>query len=63
MRFLIAALVLLTAAPAVDATSVKAQCKNRCQVNYKFCLNRATTKKGKAQCKVERKSCHGTCGK
>jgi hypothetical protein len=63
MRFLIAALVLLTALPVADAKSVKAQCTDRCQVNYKFCLNRATTQKGKSQCKVERKNCHGTCGK
>ncbi len=63
MRFLIATLVLLTAVPAGDAKSVKAQCTDRCQVNYKFCLNRATTQKGKIQCKVERKNCRGTCGK
>jgi hypothetical protein len=63
MRFLIAALVFLMAVPAGDAKSVKSQCMDRCQVNYKFCLNRATTKNGQRQCKAERKNCHGTCGK
>jgi hypothetical protein len=63
MRLLIAALVLLAAVPAGDAKSVKAQCTDRCQVNYKFCLNRTTTAKGRSQCKVERKNCHGTCGR
>lgn len=63
MRFLIAALVFLTAVPAVESKSVKGQCTDRCQVNYKFCLNRTTTEKGRSQCKVERKNCHGTCGK
>jgi hypothetical protein len=61
MRFLIAALVLLMVVPELESKSVKAQCTDRCQVNYKFCLNRTTTKKGRSQCKVERKNCHGTC--
>jgi hypothetical protein len=63
MRFLIAALILLTAIQAGDAKSVKAQCTDRCQVNYNFCLKRVTTAKGKSLCKVERNNCHGTCGK
>jgi hypothetical protein len=63
MRFLIAALIVLAAVPAGDAKSVKAQCTDRCQVQYKFCLNRTTTQKGRSQCKVERKQCHGSCGK
>lgn len=61
MRYLIAALVLFVAVPAGEATSTKSTCKSRCQVQYEFCLKRATTDRGKKLCKVERKSCKGTC--
>jgi hypothetical protein len=61
MRYLIAAVVFLAAVPAGEATTPKAQCKSRCQVQYEFCLKRSTTDRGKKLCKVERKNCHGTC--
>ncbi len=63
MRALILALVALSATPAVEAKSAKAQCNDRCQVQYRFCLNRSTTKQGKRQCKVDRSKCHLTCPK
>jgi len=61
MRLTIAALILALAAPAVDAASSKAQCKNRCDSNYQFCMNRATTKNAKKSCKQDRKTCKGSC--
>jgi len=60
MRYLIAALVLLVAVPAGDA-STKGVCKNRCQVQYEFCLKRATTDRGRKLCKIDRKTCSRTC--
>ena len=63
MRFLIAAVILGTMLPAAEAKSPKSECRDRCETQYKFCLKRAVTKKGKAECKVEHKNCKGTCGK
>lgn len=63
MRFLIAAVILGTLLPAAEAKDPKSVCKDRCETQYKFCLNRAITKKGKAECKLDRKNCKGTCGK
>ena len=63
MRFILAgALLLLAAAPAAEPKTNKGQCKSRCSVMYSACLKRATTAKGKAQCKLERKGCKGNCG-
>ncbi len=62
MRFALVGLMLLVAAPAADSKSPKSQCKDRCQINYKSCLKRTTTNKGRAQCKAQRVSCKGTCG-
>ena len=61
--FLAGALLLLAAAPEAEPNSPMAQCKSRCSVNYSFCLKRTTTSRGRAQCKVERKTCKGQCGK
>ena len=62
MRFVTAGLMLLlAAAPAAESKSTKAICLTRCQVQYKACLKRTTTKRGRAQCKVERTTCKGTC--
>jgi hypothetical protein len=61
MRFLIAALILAVAAPGLHATSSKSQCKTRCDSNYQFCMNRATTKQAKKSCKADRKTCKGNC--
>jgi hypothetical protein len=60
MRFAIAALILAVSMPAF-AASRKAQCKNRCDSSYQFCVNRATTKQAKKSCKVDRKNCKGSC--
>jgi hypothetical protein len=62
MRVVIAGLMLLlAAAPAAEPMSAKGKCRSRCQVQYQACLKRTTTQKGRAQCKVERKTCKGTC--
>jgi len=63
MRAVLAGLLLLAAAPAGESKSPKAQCKDRCSVNYSACLKRTTTSKGRAQCKLERTGCKGGCGK
>jgi hypothetical protein len=62
MRFVVAGLMLLlAAAPEAEPKNNKAICKNRCQVQYSACLKRTTTKRGRAQCKVERTTCKGNC--
>jgi hypothetical protein len=62
MRFILAsAMLLLVAAPAAEPSSPKSQCKSRCSVMYSACLKRTSTAKGRAQCKLETKSCKGTC--
>ncbi len=61
MRLAIALLILALAAPSAHAASKKAQCKKRCDSNYDFCMNRATTKQAKKSCKADHKSCRGTC--
>lgn len=62
MKFVMAGLMLLlAAAPVAEPKSSKSVCKDRCQVQYKACLKRTTTKKGRTQCKAERKTCKGTC--
>lgn len=61
MPYLISALMLLLAIPAGEAKSSKSQCQSRCDTNYKFCLNRALTNRGKSQCKAEHKICRRTC--
>lgn len=62
MKFILAGtLLLLAIAPAAESKSLKAQCKSRCSVVYGACLKRTTTKKGRTQCKAERKSCKGSC--
>ncbi len=61
MRVIVAVLLLLAAAPAVESKSVLEQCRSRCSVMYSACLKRTTTKKGRAQCKAERSTCKGSC--
>lgn len=61
--FILGGLMLVAAAPAAESKSAMAQCKGSCSVNYSACLKRTTTKKGRAQCKLERKACSkGRCG-
>jgi hypothetical protein len=60
---LIASLIVLMIVPLAEAKSPKAQCKNRCDVNYDFCLKRATTKMAKKACKTDHKICKNSCGK
>jgi hypothetical protein len=55
------ALIFATAVPEADAKINKGQCKNRCDSNYQFCMNRSTTKQAKKSCKVDRKNCKGNC--
>ena len=59
MKLLLVGLLLL--APAAESKSAKAQCKDRCSINYSLCLKRTTTKKGRSQCQAERSRCKGTC--
>jgi hypothetical protein len=62
MRFILATvLLLLAAAPAAEPKSAKSQCKSRCSLMYSACLKRTTTARGRAQCKVETKTCKGGC--
>lgn len=61
MRIGIAALILAIALPPAQGASKKAQCKNRCDSNYQFCMNRSVTKQAKKSCKSDRKNCKGTC--
>jgi hypothetical protein len=62
MRFAIAGLMLLlAAAPAADPKSTKSACMDRLQGQYKGCLKRTSTKKGRSQCKVERNAVQRTC--
>jgi hypothetical protein len=60
MRLYIAVAILmgltLTAAP-----SHQAQCKNSCEINYNFCMQRAVGKLGKKQCRANRGSCKKSC--
>ena len=65
MKLILAAglMILMAAAPAADSKSPKAQCKDRCAVNYSACLKRTTTKKGRSQCKLERTACKNGCGR
>jgi len=60
MRFAIAAIIFAVSMPAFAADK-KAQCKNRCESSYQYCVNRATTKQAKKSCKVDRKNCKGQC--
>ena len=60
MRFLTAILILAVAAPAW-AGKKTAACKNHCDSNYQFCMNRAVTKSAKRSCKADRKNCKGNC--
>ena len=61
MRLVIAILILAVAGPAAQAKSNKRQCKNRCDSNYQFCINRATTKQARKSCKADRKTCKSSC--
>jgi hypothetical protein len=59
MRLMIAVLIL-SVTPGF-AASRKAQCKNRCDSSYSFCMNRARTKQARKSCKADRKSCKSGC--
>lgn len=62
MRFVMTGLLLLlAAAPEIESKSTASICKDRCGVMYQACLKRTTTQKGRALCKVERKSCKNSC--
>jgi hypothetical protein len=62
MRVVIAGLMLLlAAAPVAEPKSSKSTCKDRLQVQYRACLKRTTTGKGRSQCKVERNTAQKTC--
>jgi hypothetical protein len=62
MRVVIAGLMLLlAAAPVAEPKSAKSTCKDRLQVQYRACLKRTTTGKGRSQCKVERNTAQKTC--
>ncbi len=59
----LAGVLLLAAMPAAESRSLKAQCHDRCRLNYKTCIKSLATAKGRALCKAARKSCDGLCGK
>lgn len=61
MRIWMLAAVLLAALPIAGAAGAKKQCKSLCSSQYQLCLNRATTKKARGVCKVEHRSCNGSC--
>ena len=61
MRFVIAGLILTLGLPAAEAAGRKGQCKNQCDAQYQFCLNRSTTKQARKSCKPGRKTCKGQC--
>jgi hypothetical protein len=62
MRVVIAGvMLLLAAAPAAEPKSPKSTCKDRLQGQYKACLKRTSTNKGRAQCKVQRNTAQKTC--
>jgi hypothetical protein len=52
----ILAALTLTAAP-----SHQQQCKNSCDIAYRFCIQTAFNKYGKKTCKANRASCKKTC--
>jgi hypothetical protein len=62
-RFLgVALLLLLVPFMPGDAKSLKQTCKDRCVTEYRFCLTRSLTSKGRSECKTERKMCKTGCG-
>ena len=62
MKYAIAILALLAAAvPASEAKSPRGLCMDQTRSQYNFCLKRSTTKRGRAQCKVELKHSRGQC--
>ena len=54
-------MAILMALTLNAAPSRQAQCKNSCNVNYNFCMQRAIGKLGKKQCSANRKSCKKGC--
>ena len=63
MRILLAAAIVLLASPFGEAKSPKSQCRDRCYVQYELCQKRSTTSKGRSACKVDLRTCRGSCGK
>jgi hypothetical protein len=64
VRFLaIAALIAIFPFVSGDAKTPKQVCRDRCVTEYKFCLKRTLTDKGRADCKIARKQCRDGCGK
>ncbi|HEY4363913.1 MAG TPA: hypothetical protein VGN17_23290 [Bryobacteraceae bacterium] len=64
MKFAVAMVVLLAAAvPATEAKTARGSCLAQAQSQYKFCLNRSTTRKGKAMCKVSLRQSRKQCPK
>ncbi len=61
MRLILAVLILAVAMPEAEASGNKAQCKNRCDSSYQFCLARAGTKQARKACRVDRKLCKSGC--
>lgn len=53
-------IVLVPFAPG-DAKTIKQACKDHCGSEYKFCLNRSLTSKGRKDCKVAERTCKGGC--
>jgi len=63
MRLILAALIVAFVIPEAEAEAGggKAECKNRCDSTYQYCLARAGTKQARKACKVDRKLCKSGC--
>jgi hypothetical protein len=64
MRVAVAILAILVAAvPVSEAKSSRSLCRDQAQSEYKFCLKRSTTNKGRSLCKVALKKSRAGCPK
>ena len=53
--------MILVALTLTAAPSKQQQCKNSCDISYRFCIRTAIGPLGKKTCKVNRNSCRKTC--
>lgn len=55
------AVMILMAVTLTAAPSKQKQCKNSCDITYKFCTQRAIGKLGHKQCTANRAACKKSC--
>jgi hypothetical protein len=53
--------MILMALTLTAAPSKQQQCKNSCDIAYRFCMETAIGKFGKKTCKANRSMCKKTC--